>query len=245
MLVIGQEPILNIIFEDKSIIVVNKPAGQLFHGRTAGPPSSLVTQIQSYLSKSREKSADTYVGVVHRLDRPTSGLALFACNSKAAGRLGQQFSQREVEKDYLTVVCGQVASPSGTLEDELEVMTGDETRGEDIEASRPEQRKQYCQLRYEVLRTMPQATLLKVRLGTGRRHQIRRQWSLRGHPVVGDALYGATQSFPELKSGDPRFHPIALHAWHLSIKHPLSFERLTFQAPPPAIWQEWTAGTLN
>lgn len=218
---LGAQPPLDILYQDAALLALNKPAGQLFHGYTKGLPLPLVEQIKDEIQP--------YVGVVHRLDRPVSGVAIFARNSKVAGRLGEQFQQRTLDKIYMAVVEGDVPAPEAwnELEDMLEAPPS---------TDRPAKGPQLCQLAYAKLDAWTGFTLLAIRLGTGRRHQIRMQLSRRGWPIVGDREYGAQSMIPGTGDLDPRFCPLALHAARLQFKHPISQTELRIEAPLPWYW---------
>lgn len=218
-LALGLQPDLEILYQDKALLAVNKPAGLLFHGYTKGLPMPLVDQIKA--------EVQPYVGVVHRLDRPVSGVALFARNSKVAGRLGEQFQERSLDKMYLALVEGEPAADRAVLEDILEAPPS---------SDRPSKGPQACHLTYVKLKTEDGLSLLAIKLGTGRRHQIRMQLSRRGWPILGDKEYGAQRMITGTESLDPRFCPLALHAERLKFMHPITQEELLIQAPLPWYW---------
>jgi 23S rRNA pseudouridine1911/1915/1917 synthase len=218
-LALGQQPDLEILYQDKALLAVNKPAGLLFHGYTKSLPLPLVDQIKA--------EVQPYVGVVHRLDRPVSGVALFARNSKVAGRLGEQFQARSLDKIYLALVEGEPEVERAVLEDILEAPPS---------TDRPSKGPQACHLTYVILKSEHGLSLLAIKLGTGRRHQIRMQLSRRGWPIVGDREYGARIMLPGTEDLDPRFCPLALHAARLKITHPQTEKELVIQAPLPWYW---------
>lgn len=220
---IDREPPLSIIFADKSLIAVNKPAGQLFHGYTQGHPSTLVDQAKHSIREMTGKTGEVYLAVVHRLDRPVSGLAVFGRNSKAGSRLSQQFQERSVQKNYLAIVEGHLDRKNGILEDELPRL------GEGKEGSA------LCRLSYEMIAEDEACSLVSIQLGTGRRHQIRMQFARRGRPLLGDSEYGSRFPIPGAPD-DKRFAPIALHALSLELKHPLSYETMKLKAALPFYW---------
>jgi 23S rRNA pseudouridine1911/1915/1917 synthase len=220
-LTLGLQPALEILYQDKALLAVNKPAGQLFHGYTKGLPSPLVDQIKA--------EVQPYVGVVHRLDRPVSGLVVFARNSKVAGRLGEQFQKRRLDKIYLALVIGVPDADHAVLEDILEAPPS---------TDRPSKGPQACSLTYVKLMTKDGLSLLAIKLGTGRRHQIRMQLSRRGWPIVGDGEYGATYRLAGTEGLDARFCPLALHATRLSFWHPITQQRLVIEAPLPWYWPQ-------
>jgi 23S rRNA pseudouridine1911/1915/1917 synthase len=218
-LALGLQPELEILYQDKALLAVNKPAGLLFHGYTKGLPMPLVDQIKTELQP--------YVGVVHRLDRPVSGVALFARNSKWAGRLSEQFQERSLDKIYLTLVEGEPEAEKAVLEDILEAPPS---------TDRSSKGPQACHLTYVKLKSDRGLSLLAIKLGTGRRHQIRMQLSRRGWPIVGDQEYGASSTIPGTEALDPRFRPLALHAARLKLQHPQTYEELIISAPLPWYW---------
>ncbi len=223
-LAIDEKAPLLLSHEEKSFIAAYKPAGQLFHGHTKGLPETLVDQLKGMLKEREQKPGSVYLGVVHRLDRAVSGLALFGRNSKITGRLSEQIQNRSMEKTYLAIVEGQPREASASLVDMLPKL------GEEGTA-------QECSLQYKLLAHAQGLSLLAIKLETGRRHQIRRQLALRSWPIVGDKEYGASTVFPATEALDPRFRPIALHAAALRLLHPLSYQPLLLRAEVPVFWQ--------
>jgi len=223
------EPV--VLFEDTHCLAVAKPAPLLTQGVPAGLPT-LEAWAKSYLKDRYHKPGNVYLGVPHRLDRPVSGVVLFARNSKAAARLAEQFQKRQVTKVYWAIVEGNVASPEGTWEDWLQKVP-DEARAEVVPAEAEGAR--HAVLDYRVLQSRPDETLLDLRPRTGRTHQLRVQAASRKHPIRGDSLYGATTAF-----GPPaelsRDRVIALHAQSLTFLHPIRYEPVTVTAPPPEYW---------
>jgi 23S rRNA pseudouridine1911/1915/1917 synthase len=175
----------SIVIEDGPILAINKPAG-LATEAPAGIPS-LVEWVKAFLKERDQKPGGVYLGVPHRLDRPVSGVVVFAKNSKAAARMAEQFRDRQVKKEYLAVVEGVPDPPSGTLVHWTAKNDG-EAKARVVEPLHPNGRE--CLLRYETILRFEIGTLLRIELGTGRFHQIRVQMSTAGHPVVGDGVYG-------------------------------------------------------
>lgn len=219
---------LDILYEDNHCLVVNKPAGLLSQGDETGDPS-LVTLAAAYLKERYQKPGNVYVGLVHRLDRPTSGVVLLARTSKAAGRLAAQFRSGEVAKVYWAIVEGTPHPAQGDWEDRLEKdRTANRVRVRD---DVPEE-GQAARVAYRVLERRGRWSLVELRPGTGRSHQLRVQLAHRGLPIVGDRKYGATSQLEAADGG----HRIALHARELSFRHPTRGETVTVIAPLTADW---------
>jgi 23S rRNA pseudouridine1911/1915/1917 synthase len=175
-----------------------------------------------------------YLGVPHRLDRPVSGIVLFARNSKAAERLAEQFRERHVTKIYWGAVEGDVSPAEDVWEDWLRKIQ-DEARTEKAEPN--SEGAKLATLAYRVLQNVDEGKLVEFQPQTGRMHQIRVQAAMRGHPLFGDALYGSTRAF-----GPPaerlRDRIIALHSRSLTFQHPIRYEPITLIAPLPQSWRE-------
>jgi 23S rRNA pseudouridine1911/1915/1917 synthase len=222
-----------ILFEDNHCVAVAKPAGLLTQGVPPGIPT-LESQVKAYLKERYHKPGNVYLGIPHRLDRPVSGVVLFARNTKAARRLAEQFQQRQVTKVYWAAVEGDVRPEEGTWEDWLRKLS-EEARSEPAEPGSPGAKP--AVLRYRRLQACDGGTLLEVRPETGRMHQIRVQAARRGWPVRGDQLYGARLPFgPPAEL--PRDRAVALHARSLTFLHPVRYEPVTAVAPLPEAWRE-------
>ena len=228
---------LDILCEDGPILAVNKPAGLLTLGAVAGVPT-LERQVKQFLKEKYGKPGNVYLGIPHRLDRPVSGVIVFARNSKAAARLAEQFRERQVQKVYWALVERAPDAAEGELIDWL-LKTPDQAHVEVVSADAAGARE--ARLRYRTLETdvagrQENRTLLEIEPLTGRTHQIRVQLAARGWPIVGDAQYGATTSIVAARAADARDEPIALHARSLTIKHPVRYDSLTITAPLPEFW---------
>ncbi len=223
---------LHILFEDNHCLAVVKPAPLL----TQAPPGvpSLEAQVKAYVKERYHKTGNVYLGIPHRLDRPVSGVVLFARNTKAARRLAAQFQKREVRKIYWGAAEGEVWPGEGTWEDWLRKVP-DQARAEKTEPNAEGAR--LAILQYRVIEPCRSGTLLELRPQTGRMHQIRLQVALRGWPLRGDVLYGA-----QLLFGAPvqaaRERVIGLHARSLTFLHPIRFEPITVTAPVPLLWRQ-------
>lgn len=257
-------PTLEVLLEDGPLLAVSKPAGLLTLGAIPGVPT-LERQVKAYLKEKYYKPGNVYLGIPHRLDRPVSGVVVFARNSKAAARLAEQFRERQVRKVYWALVEKTPESAAGELVDWL-LKVPDEAHVKVVPAETPGARE--ARLSYRVLTpgsgettishgrigsegpaassANPQSaipnpqsatTLLEIELHTGRMHQIRAQLAAHGCPVVGDFSYGAKTRFAATESTDPRDEPIALHARSLTLRHPIRYDELKIVAPLPALWR--------
>jgi 23S rRNA pseudouridine1911/1915/1917 synthase len=228
-----------ILFEDNHCLAVAKPAALLTQGVPPGIPT-LESLAKAYLKERYHKAGNVYLGIPHRLDRPVSGVVLFARNTKAARRLAEQFHTRQVRKIYWALVEasaeGALPPEEGTWEDWL-LKVQDEARTERVAAEVPGARE--ARLQFRRLRATADTALLEIEPQTGRMHQIRVQAAGRGWPVLGDFLYGARRPF-----GPPaellRDRIIALHARSLTFLHPIRYEPITVTAPLPPAWGEWS-----
>ena len=212
-----------VLFLDEDLLAVCKPAGMLVQGDRTGDPT-LLAQAREYLRRKFHSPDEVYLGLVHRLDRPTSGVTIFARNSKAAAHLSAQFQNRTARKTYWALVEGKVPD-EGNWVDNI-VRMGVTSRvvkrgGEGQEAV----------LYFRCLGYRNDISWVEIELHTGRHHQIRVQFAYRGHPVVGDLRYGA-----EVKFGQKA---LALHARALTITHPTQGTKMTFTAEPARLWPKY------
>ena len=205
---------LNILYEDKHIIVVIKPSGILSQEDITKDPDML-SLIKEYIKVNEEKEGNVYLGLVHRLDRMTSGIMVFAKRSKAAARLAEQVQNNTFKKSYIALVEGKVKE-TDTLknylvknEKEVKSYVTNEVKGK------------LAILDYELIKYFDNTSLIKVNLHTGRHHQIRVQFSNINHPLVGDTLYGS-----KIKTN------LKLHAYRLEFNHPMTNETLVFENYP-------------
>lgn len=217
---------LNVLFEDNHCLVVAKPGGLLIAGDKTGD-ETLLDRAKQYIKVKYNKPGDVFLGNVHRLDRPVSGVALLARTSKAAARLAEQFRNGTVEKLYHCWVNGVPRTSQQTISDWLLKSSNRNT----VKVVPPETAgARDAKLTYRVLEVRGKRSLLEVQLHTGRSHQIRVQLSSRGWPILGDVKYGG-----------PRCEDrtiIALHARSLLFQHPTKKEPLFLAAPVPDTWQQ-------
>jgi 23S rRNA pseudouridine1911/1915/1917 synthase len=223
---------LNVLYEDNHLLVINKPAGLATMGVADDTPSALQLA-RRYIRKKYDKPGNVYLGVVSRLDAPVSGLLVFARTSKAASRLTEQYRSGAVEKYYWALVAGRVDPVEGDL---TNWVRKDERHRRMHIASPRTPGAQRAVLTYRTLQTIPAATLLEIRLHTGRKHQIRLQLSHAGHPILGDRKYGSRRKFPA---------GIALHGRRLVLQHPVRRQRLELVCPSPPSWREFGLETGN
>lgn len=223
-------PGFDILYDDDSCLVVSKPGGLL----TQAPLGidSLEFRIKRLLRERSPAVEEIYLGVPHRLDRPVSGVIVFAKTRKAARRISEQFEGRRVQKKYWALVPGSIEPDQGTWTDYLKKTDGDPRTA--VVTDR-DSAGQIAILHYQVRQRLEDATLLEIELETGRTHQIRVQCASRGHALLGDELYGSRVPFGP-PSDDQRLRLIALHARSLSFQHPSTREPIHCIAPLPDYW---------
>lgn len=222
-----------VLYEDNHVLGVEKPAGLLVQGDRTGDPT-LLEAARAYLKEKYAKPGNVFLGLVHRIDRPVSGVVLFARTSKAASRLTREFAERKVQKTYYAVVIGEVSEDGG----EIESFIKRRHLRSRIEPG-PGSGAKAAKLSYRVLGRKKGHSLLEVTPHTGRHHQIRVQLSGLGYPIGGDLKYGAREALPD-KS-------IALHAGVLVVKHPTQETNVRLEAAPPQHhpWTLFTATIAN
>jgi len=212
---------LQILHEDNHIIVVNKRVGDIVQGdKTGDKPLSEV--VKEYLKEKYNKPGEVFLGVVHRLDRPTTGIVVFAKTSKALARLNALFSNRETQKTYWAVVKNKPPKTEDNLVHFLKRNEKNNTSKAHLKEV-PDSKK--ASLDYKIIATLDNYFVLEINLHTGRHHQIRAQLAAIGSPIKGDLKYGFDRSNPD--------GGIHLHARRLAFVHPVSKEKLTIVAPVP------------
>ena len=209
---------LDILFEDRDLIVVNKPAGVLAEPKAGSPHETLQSMLRGYLQRKYKESRGSFVRLLHRLDTETSGV-MVAAKSKVGEQLEYAFREHTLDRCYDAIVCGRVEKDSGVIDLPLE--KGDFGEGRKVQVSESGKR---AITEYRVLERYAKATWLEVRVRTGRTHQIRVHLAHIHHPVVGDKRYGG---------GEIHFARQALHARVLGFKHPRTKAKVRFEAKPP------------
>lgn len=221
---------MKVVYEDNHIIIVNKRSGEIVQGdKTGDKPLSDI--VKEYIKEKYNKPGNVFLGVVHRLDRPVSGLVVFAKTSKALSRLNDMFRTGDVHKTYWAITKRRDIAPEGTLTDWL---TRNERQNKSYAHDREVAGAKKAVLKYKVRSVSDNYMLLEVTLLTGRHHQIRCQLAHMGCPIKGDLKYGAPRSNPD--------GSISLHSRRVEFVHPVSKEQICVEAEVPAdrLWEEIT-----
>lgn len=213
---------LNILFEDHDIIVISKPPGMVVHPAPGSEDGTLVNALLHHCDDLAGIGGELRPGIVHRLDKDTSGVMVVAKNETALNSLAKQFKNRETCKEYLALVRGIPNPPRGRIETQI----GRSDRNRKKMAVVGENKGKHAVTNFEVLEKFAGAALVRCRIETGRTHQIRVHLTHLGHPILGDAVYG--KSGRDLPAPAPRQ---MLHAARLEFAHPKSGEKLSFEAP--------------
>lgn len=217
---------MNVIYEDNHIILVNKASSEIVQGDKTGdiPLSETVKQ---YIKEKYNKPGNVFLGVTHRLDRPVSGLVLFARTSKALSRLNEMFKAKDIKKTYWAIVKNQPPALAGEL---VHWLVRNEKQNKSYAYDREVKNSKKAILDYKVIGRSERYFLLEINLQTGRHHQIRCQLAKIGCPIKGDLKYGSPRSNPD--------GSICLHARRIEFIHPVSKEKMSFEAPLPesALW---------
>mgnify|MGYP003619737591 FL=1 len=217
-----------IIFEDNHLLVINKNAGQLVQGDKTGD-ESLLESIKNFIKIRDHKPGNVFLGLVHRIDRPTSGLVIYAKTSKALSRLTQMVKNREIKKTYWAVVAKEMIPQTQRL---VHYLKKNEKNNKAIIFTKSTEGAKEAILTYNIIKTLDNYLLLEIDLETGRHHQIRAQLSKIGASIKGDLKYGAPRSNPD--------GGISLHARKLEFIHPVTKEHVEIVAPVPqndAVWR--------
>jgi 23S rRNA pseudouridine1911/1915/1917 synthase len=212
---------MTVVYEDNHIIIVNKTASEIVQGDKTGD-TPLSETVKQYLKEKYQKPGNVFVGVTRRLDRPVSGLVLFAKTSKALSRLNEMFKCGDVQKTYWAVVKNRPPQEEGTLSHWL---LRNEKQNKSYAYDKEKPGSKHALLDYRLIAASDNYYLLEVNLKTGRHHQIRCQLSKMGCPIKGDLKYGFARSNPD--------GSICLHARRIAFVHPVSKENITIEAPLP------------
>jgi 23S rRNA pseudouridine1911/1915/1917 synthase len=222
---------LPILLDDDCLLVINKPSGL----PTQAPRQfdSVERRVRAWLA-ARHNGEGSYLGLPHRIDRPASGVLLFAKTPRAARQLSRQFERRQIAKVYWACVESEVQPHERTWEDCVRKLPS-VPKVEVVAADAP--LALHAVLHYQVIGRTQHGSWLEIELQTGRTHQIRVQSAVRGHPVLGDTLYGSQITFGPQHS-DERQRAIALHARSLTFRHPTTSATTKITAEPPTTWDE-------
>lgn len=216
-----------VVYEDNHLIAVNKRPSQLCQGDSTGD-LTLVDHIKLYLKAKYNKPGNVYLGVIHRIDRPVSGVVIYARTSKALPRMNNMFRDGNIQKTYYAVVEGHVDVPEARL---VHFMTRNQGQNKSYVSDTRKPESKEAILSYKVVKSLDNYTLLRIQLETGRHHQIRAQLAHIGFPIKGDVKYGARRA-----NKDRSIH---LHAHSIEFIHPVSKEEIRISSAPPAdrIWE--------
>lgn len=222
---------MQVLYEDNHIIIVSKAAGEIVQGDKTGD-RPLSDTVKAYIKEKYHKPGDVFLGVVHRLDRPVSGVVVFARTSKALARMNKLFAEGNVHKTYLAITANRPKQEEALLETWL---TRNERMNKSFSSPVEKPNSKLARLEYKVVASSERYNLLQVRLLTGRHHQIRCQLAAIGCPIKGDLKYGAKRSNPD--------GSISLHAWRIQFEHPVSHAQIDVCAPFPDdnLWRALTA----
>ena len=217
---------MQVLYEDNHIIIVNKASSEIVQGDKTGD-MPLSEMVKSYIKEKYNKPGAVFLGVVHRLDRPVSGVVVFARTSKALERLNAMFREGgRIKKTYWAIVKNRPAEPEAEL---VHYLIRNEQQNKSYAYATERSGAKRSVLNYRLLGSMEKYHLLEVALQTGRHHQIRCQLSKMGSPIKGDLKYGAPRSNPD--------GGISLHARRITFLHPVKKEEMTIEAPVPSTWK--------
>ncbi len=221
---------LQILHEDNHLIIINKRSGDLVQGDKTGD-APLSDLLKSFIKKKYDKPGAVYLGVTHRLDRPTTGIVVFAKTSKALTRMNALFLTKKIDKTYWAIVKNKPEKPKNTL---IHWLKKNPKNNKSSAYTKEVDQSKKAILHYELIHSLDRYHLLEVNLETGRHHQIRSQLSSIGSPIKGDLKYGFDRSNPD--------GSIHLHARKISFTHPVSNQLITLTAAPPkeVLWEECT-----
>lgn len=220
---------MTVLYEDNHLIIVNKNSSEIVQGDKTGD-KPLVDVVKDYIKEKYHKPGNVFLGVVHRLDRPVSGLVVFARTSKALTRLNEMFRTKEVHKTYWAIVGNRPSAPEGEL---IHWLVRNEKQNKSYAYDKEVQGSKKAILDYRLIGQSDRYFLLEINLKTGRHHQIRCQLAKMGCPIKGDLKYGAPRSNPD--------GSICLHARRITFIHPVSKKEIDVEAPLPdsRLWRSF------
>ena len=220
---------VSVLYEDNHLIIVSKQSGEIVQGDKTGD-TPLSETVKSYIKEAYAKPGNVFLGVVHRLDRPVSGIVLFARTSKSLPRLNKMFSAGEVHKTYWAITATPPPQPEGTL---VHWLVRNEKQNKSYAYDHEVPSSKRAELDYRLMGQSDRYYLIEVNLKTGRHHQIRCQLAKIGCPIKGDLKYGAKRSNPD--------GSISLHARSIQFIHPVSGKEIHVEAPVPndKLWQSF------
>ena len=220
---------MTVVYEDNHLIIVNKNSSEIVQGDKTGD-KTLADEVKEYLKDKYHKPGNVFLGVVHRLDRPVSGLVVFARTSKALARLNEMFRTKEVHKTYWAIVGNRPATPEGEL---IHWLVRNEKQNKSYAYDKEVPGSKKAILDYRLIGQSDSYFLLEINLKTGRHHQIRCQLAKMGCPIKGDLKYGAPRSNPDSS--------ICLHARRITFVHPVSKKEIDIEAPLPSsnLWKSF------
>ena len=221
---------MQVVYEDNHIIIVAKRSGEIVQGDKTGD-TPLSETVKEYLKEKYQKPGNVFLGVVHRLDRPVSGLVVFARTSKALARLNRMFAEGQVHKTYWAIVKNESSATGSSFRELTHWLVRNEQQNKSYAYDHEVPHSKKAQLRYRVLSRGDRYQLLEVELLTGRHHQIRCQLAAAGMPIKGDLKYGAPRSNPD--------GSISLLSRRVELVHPVSGVQIDVEAPLPddPLWQ--------
>ena len=217
----SEEKQLNILFEDNHLILVNKRSGDIVQSDKTGD-KPLVDKVKEYIKEKYKKPGDVFLGVPHRIDRPTTGIVIFCRNSRSLERTNQMFKDKAIQKTYWAIVKDKPRADSGKL---IHYLKRNEQQNKSFASEREKPGSQMAEMDYTVLAKSDRYFLLEIDLHTGRHHQIRAQLSKIGCPIKGDLKYGYDRSNEDAS--------ISLHARKVSFLHPSKKNLMDIVAPVP------------
>ena len=227
MTAVAQDIPIEIVYQDEYLAVVNKPCGMVVHPAAGNPDGTMVNALMMKLDGLSGIGGEIRPGIVHRIDKDTSGLLLVAKNDRSHLILAEQIKEHSVERAYKAILIGRLKQPEGDVDGPIGRHPTDRKKMAIVPGGKP------AHTHYRVLEELRGASLIEARLTTGRTHQIRVHMASLGHPVLGDPVYGPKKSPYPVEGGQ------LLHAYKLGFTHPTTGERMLFEAEPEPRFNQW------